>query len=228
MYFDSALNINGTSAGILFITPTKDKLCFLWIHFLASNNAAEYEACLHGLRIAVELGVKRLMVYGDSALVINQLNKDWSYSSEKMDAYCAEIRKLEGKFYSIEYHHVVRDQNQPADPLSKIGSSRAVVLPGVFVQDLLAPSIIEEKVVEEIPPAEHLILAVPSPVADWREQFIKYLTSANVPTDKTKTEHLIHQSKHCVLADGNLMRKSAKEGILQKCITQDEGGKAIS
>ena len=112
MYFDGALNINGAGAGILFITPTKDKLRYvLRIHFLASNNTAEYEACLHGLRIAVELGVKCVMVYGDSALVINQLNKDWSCSSEKMDAYCAEIRKLEGKFYGIEYHHVVWDQN---------------------------------------------------------------------------------------------------------------------
>ena len=72
MYFDSALNINGASAGILFIMPTKDKLCYvLRIHFPASNNTMEYEACLHGLRIAVELSVKRLMVYGDSALVIN-------------------------------------------------------------------------------------------------------------------------------------------------------------
>ena len=84
----------------------------------------EYEACLHGLRIATELGVKRLMVYEDSALVINQLNKDRSCSSEKIDAYCAKIRKLEGKFYGIEYHHVVRDQNQLADHLSKIGFSR--------------------------------------------------------------------------------------------------------
>ena len=108
MYFNGTLNINGASAGILFITPTKDKLRYiLWIHFLASNNAAEYEACLHGLRIAVELSVKCLMVYGDSTLVINQLNKDWSCSSEKKDAYWAEIRKLEGKFYGIEYHHVV-------------------------------------------------------------------------------------------------------------------------
>ena len=90
-----------------------------------------------------------------------------------MDAYYAKIRKLEGKFYGIEYHHVVRDQNQPADQLSKIGSSRAVVLPGVFIQDLLVPSIKEEKEVEEVPPAEQLVLAVPSPVADWREQFIK-------------------------------------------------------
>ena len=86
-----------------------------------------------------------------------------------MDTYYAEIRKLEGKFYGIEYHHVVRDQNQPADQLSKIGSSHAAVSPGVFVQDLLAPSIKEEKEVEEVPPAEQLVLAVPSPVVDWRE-----------------------------------------------------------
>ena len=112
MYFDGALNINGAGASILFITPTKDKLRYiLQIHFPASNNAVEYEACLHGLRIVVELSVKCLMVYRDSALVINQLNKDWSYSSEKMDAYCAKIRKLKGKFYGIDYHHVVQDQN---------------------------------------------------------------------------------------------------------------------
>ncbi|XP_066391924.1 uncharacterized protein [Miscanthus floridulus] len=167
------------------------------------------------------------MVYGDSVLVINQLNKDWSCSSEKMDAYCAEIRKLEGKFYSIEYHHVVRDQNQPAGHLSKIGSSRVPVSPGVFVQDLLVPSIKEEKEVEEVPPAEQLVLAMTSPVADWREQFIKYLTNSEVPADKTDTERLIRRSKHYMLVDGNLMRKSAKEGILQKCIPQDEGAKLL-
>ena len=71
-----------------------------------------------------------------------------------MDAYYAEIRKLEGKFYSIEYHHVVRDQNQLTDYLSKIGSSRAVILPGVFVQDLFMSSIKEEKEVQEIPSTE--------------------------------------------------------------------------
>ena len=66
-----------------------------------------------------------------------------------------------------------------------------MILPRVFVQDLFTPSIKEEKEVQEIPPAEQLVLTVPSPVADWREQFIKYLTSADVPADKTETEHLI-------------------------------------
>ena len=170
MYFNRTLNINGAGTGILFITPTKDKLRYvLRIHFPASNNATEYEACLYGLRIAIELGVKHLMVYEYSTLVINQVNKDWSYSSEKMDAYCAEIRKVKGKFYGIEYHHVVLDQNLLADHLSKIGSSRADIPPRFFVQDLLTPSIKEEKEVQEVPTAEQLVLIVPLLVVDWRE-----------------------------------------------------------
>jgi ribonuclease HI len=72
MYFYGSLKINGVGAGVLFISPNKDELRYvLRLHFPASNNTAEYEACLHGMRIAVELGVKRLYVYGDSALVIN-------------------------------------------------------------------------------------------------------------------------------------------------------------
>ena len=50
-----------------------------------------------------------------------------------MDAYCTKIRKLEEKFYGIEFHHVIRDENKAADRLSKIGLARAQVLVGVFV-----------------------------------------------------------------------------------------------
>jgi hypothetical protein len=72
MYFDGSLKIDGAGAGVLFISPNKDELRYvLRLHFPASNNTAEYEACLHGMRIAVELGVKRLYVYGNSPLVIN-------------------------------------------------------------------------------------------------------------------------------------------------------------
>jgi len=67
MFFDGSLNIHGIGAGILFISPNKDKLRYiLQILFPASNNLAEYEACLHSLRLAVELGVKRLYVHDDS------------------------------------------------------------------------------------------------------------------------------------------------------------------
>jgi ribonuclease HI len=72
MYFDGSLNIDGAGAGVRFISPTNEQLCYvLRIYFPTSNNATEYEACLHGMRIAAELSIKCLHFYGDSALVIN-------------------------------------------------------------------------------------------------------------------------------------------------------------
>ena len=58
-----------------------------------------------------------------------------------MGAYCAEIRKLEKHFQGLEILHVLRDSNIAADILAKLGSDRAKVLPGVFIEELLAPSI---------------------------------------------------------------------------------------
>ena len=61
------------------------------------------------------------------------------------------------------------------------------------------------------------------PSSDWLEPFIKYLTTTDVPADKTEMERLIHRSMHYVLVDGKLMRKNAEEELLQKCISQEEG-----
>jgi hypothetical protein len=58
-----------------------------------------------------------------------------------MDAYVQEVRKLENKFSSLEVYHVVREHNVGADILSKLGSTRAQVPAGVFVQELKQPSI---------------------------------------------------------------------------------------
>jgi hypothetical protein len=76
-------------------------------------------------------------------MVINQVNKSWDRNKENMDAYCLEVRKLENKFYGLEFHHVVRENNVAADVLSKLGSTRAQVPTGVFVHELHAPSIPE-------------------------------------------------------------------------------------
>jgi ribonuclease HI len=58
------------------------------MHFPASNNAAKYEALFHDLPIATTLGIPWLKVLGDSLLVINQANKEWSCLDEKMMMYC--------------------------------------------------------------------------------------------------------------------------------------------
>jgi ribonuclease HI len=123
MYFDGALNLEGAGAGVLLISPQGEHLKYvLWIHYKASNNGAEYEALIHGLRIAVSLGIKQLLAFGDSNVVIEQVNKEWDCVKHTMDAYCAEIRKLKGHFEGIEFQHVPRNNNVAADVLSKLGS----------------------------------------------------------------------------------------------------------
>ena len=79
IYFDDSLMMEGVGAGIMLISPTGERLKYvLQIHFPASNNGAEYEALLHGLRNAISLGIRRLAVRGDSELVINQVQTEYS------------------------------------------------------------------------------------------------------------------------------------------------------
>jgi ribonuclease HI len=142
MYFDGTLNLEGAGAGVLLIFPQGEQLKYvLQIHYKVSNNGAEYEALIHELRIAVSLGIKRLLAFGGSKVVIEQVNKEWDCVKDTMDAYCAEISKLEGHFEGIEFQHITQNNNVAADVLSKLGSRRALVSSGVFVQDLHKPSI---------------------------------------------------------------------------------------
>jgi ribonuclease HI len=104
MYFDSSLKLEGTGAGVLLISPKGQQLNYvLQIFWNVSNKKVEYEALLHGLRLAISLGIKHLLVYGDSTVVINQVNKSWDRNKENMDAYCFEVHKLENKFYGLEF-----------------------------------------------------------------------------------------------------------------------------
>ena len=142
MYFDGSLKLDGGGTRVLFISPKGEQLKYVFqILFKFSNNESEYEALQDSLRLAVSLGIKRLLVYGDSLLVVQQVNKEWDINKDTMDAYVEEIRKLENKFSGLEIHHVDHENNVGADVLSKLGSTQAVVPPGVFVHELHHPSV---------------------------------------------------------------------------------------
>jgi ribonuclease HI len=209
----------GAGVGVLLISPTDEQLKYvLQIFWKVSNNEAEYEALLHGLRLAASLGIKRLLVYGNSALVINQVNKSWDRNKENMDAYCLEVRKLENKFYSLEFHHVVRNNNVATDVLSKLGSTRAQVPAGVFVHELHAPSIPElaPTTTDPVhPPASQEVMMID---VDWRQPFIDYIREQKVPTDKNLAEQLIRRAKSYVLVGDKLYRQGATSGVLMKCV----------
>jgi ribonuclease HI len=224
MYFDSSLKLEGTGAGVLLISPKGKKLKYiLQIFSKASNNEAEYEALLHGLRLAISLGIKRLLVYSNSAVVINQVKKSWDRNKENMDAYCLEVRKLKNKFYGLEFHHVVRDNNIAADVLSKLVSTRAQVPAGVFVHELHAPSIPEPApMTTDLTPSQHgqEVMMIDM---DWRQPFIDYIREQKVPSDRNLAEQLVLRAKSYVLVGDKLYRRGTTSRVLMKCVPREEG-----
>src|SRR3989337_1164985 len=143
MYFDGAFSLQGAGAGVLLVAPTGEHLKYIiQMHFpreSSTNNTAEYEGLLAGLRIAADLGIKKLIIRGDSQLVVRQVNKD--YQSPLMEAYVDEVRKLEECFDGIQAEHVPRAENDIADYLSKRAAFKLPVEPGTFVLRLTQPSV---------------------------------------------------------------------------------------
>ena len=132
--------------------------------------------------MAITLGIKRLLAYEDSAVVINQVNKDWDCTKENMGAYCAKIRKLEKHFQGLEILHVLRDSNIAADVLAKLVSDRAKVPPGVFIEELSAPSIKQPgEIAPQISAKGTKILVI---TTSWTQVFIDYIKENKVPAEK--------------------------------------------
>jgi len=126
MYFDGSLTKKGTSMGLVFVSPLGVRMRYMVrIHFSASNNVADYEACINGLWVAVELGIQQLDVRGNSQLVIDQVIKESSCHSTKMAAHCQEVRQLEDKFDGLELNHIPRRLNEVVDTLAKMASAKS-------------------------------------------------------------------------------------------------------
>ena len=125
MYFDGSKRVEGAGAGVVLISPQGDKLRYvLRLNFShASNNEAEYEALLHGMRMAQTCGATRLMIYWDSNLVVQQAMKQCDAVNDNMAAYRDLYNLLESSFDGCEICHIGRASNEEADQLANIGST---------------------------------------------------------------------------------------------------------
>jgi ribonuclease HI len=140
MNFDGSKMLGGLGAGIVFTSPKGDKLLYvLQIHFRASNNVAEYEALVHGLKLAKEIGIWRILCFGDSDLVVHHVPGKWDAKDANMASYRFYVQQLCGFFEGCEFHHVPRANNDKADRLSKIGSTRQEIPAGVLLEEIRKP-----------------------------------------------------------------------------------------
>jgi ribonuclease HI len=124
MYFDRSKRVQGAGAGVVLISPQGDKLKYvLRMSFpQAFNKEAEYEALLHGMKMAKACGATRLKIFGDSNLIVQQVMNKCDAINDNMTAYRNLYYYLEGIFDGCKVSHISRASNEEADNLANIGS----------------------------------------------------------------------------------------------------------
>ena len=111
MVFDEASNALGNGIGAVIIspegyTPFTARLCFDCM-----NNMAEYEACILGLKVAIDLRIKHLDIFGDSSLVISQLKGEWDTKHPNLIPYKELVLTLIPCFVEITFEHFPIEEN---------------------------------------------------------------------------------------------------------------------
>ena len=107
MCFDEASNQHGYRVRVLLIAPDEVHITLsAKLNFVATNNVAEYEACIVGLKALLAIDVKEVEIYGDSALVLAQARRIWKTKEEHLKPYQAYLEKVCQKFTKIKYTYV--------------------------------------------------------------------------------------------------------------------------
>ena len=136
----------------MLISPENHRISSaLRFTFKASNNEAEYEALLDGLRLARELQVDSLLIFSDSKLVVSQISGEFQDRVDRMTAYLEKVSVELQNFSKHEIKHINREDNSNADALAKLATSRdAELLRLVPIEIIPEPSIAKRDLVGAI------------------------------------------------------------------------------
>ncbi|XP_070013942.1 uncharacterized protein [Nicotiana sylvestris] len=123
MFFDEAANFKGVGIGAVLVSETgQHYLVSTKLRFTCTNNMAEYEACILGLKLAIDMNVQELLVTGDSDLLVRQVLGEWATKNTKILPYLHCVQELIERFTKIEFKHVSRVQNEFVDALATLSS----------------------------------------------------------------------------------------------------------
>ncbi|RVW13462.1 Retrovirus-related Pol polyprotein from transposon 17.6 [Vitis vinifera] len=217
MYFNGAANQLGYGIGVLLVSPQGDHiprsvhLAFSDRH-PATNNIVEYEACILGLETALVLDIRQMEVFGDSNLVLRQIQGDWKTRDVKLRPYHAYLELLVARFDDLRYVHLPRAQNRFADALATLASSVDipinVVIRPLLIESRSAPAycclIGETEVQDDLP---------------WYHDIYQFLRSGTYPEVATTKDRraLRHLATRFVICGDTLYRRSA-DGMLLLCL----------
>ncbi|KAK3013803.1 hypothetical protein RJ639_008087 [Escallonia herrerae] len=210
MYFDGEAHHEGAGTAVVFITLEGDVLPYSFtLSQRCSNNVVEYQALIHGLKMAAERKQFQLHIYGDYKLVINQLLNEYEVKKPKLVAYYEYARKIIERLGEVTLEHVPRKDNKQVDPLAKLASTLSlldekseVIICHSWVVSPLFNS--ENGHIDEV----NVISVLETDKEDWRQPFIDYLKHGKLPSDPRRRTDIRRRSPRFIYYIDVLYRRS--------------------
>src|ERR1043165_452239 len=154
-----------------------------------------------------------------------------------MTTYCVVVRKLEKNVDGLELHHIPRVQNQAADDLAKLGSTRGQIPSGIYSEHLHSPTIKEDPYSEvdpsmlpdenipdkeDIPAIVDLVFDIEVIHPEWTLPILMYLQKQELPEDEVEAKQIVRKAKSYSVINNELYRNSVTQ-LPQRCISEEEG-----
>ncbi|GJV32013.1 reverse transcriptase domain-containing protein [Tanacetum coccineum] len=200
LFTDGASSSKGSGAGLVMIGPSGvEHIYALRLTFDNTNNEAEYEALLAGLRIAKRMNIQRLEAKVDSKLVASQINGNYIASCDNMMKYLAKAKEYIACFKSFSIKNIPRNQNQKVDVLSKL----ALVAFNHLTKEVLV-EVLNERSTE----VKEVNSVVEEEGDNWMTPIIQCLEKGIWPKYKNKARNLWVKISQYAMENGVLFKKS--------------------
>nr|GEW34103.1 reverse transcriptase domain-containing protein [Tanacetum cinerariifolium] len=213
LFMNGSSCVDGSGAGLILTNPEGVEFTYtLRFRLNATNNEAEYEALIAGLRIVEQIGIKNLQAHMDSRLVANQVNGSYIAKETGIVQYLEKVRMLANNFKKFSIKQVPRSENKKADALRKIAStSFAHLTKKVLVEELSEKSINETEV-----------LAIVYEEGDtWMTPIYNYLTKKNFMRIRKR------QEPYGVSQDGPLQAHYVLREIHKRSCSMHAGKRSV-
>jgi ribonuclease HI len=188
----------GAAAAITSPTGVKHRyttrLSFALESDRCTNNVAEYEVVILGLRKLRALGVTTCIIKTDSKVVAGQVEKDYAAKDPALMQYLTTVRSLERQFKGFTLQHVDRAKNEEANTLAK-AAARGEVLPSdVFYHVIGTPAVRSPEGLQITNDTEghHIVNLIMT--EDWRAPITLFLQRYYHPSDINEAKRLKHRS----------------------------------
>ncbi|XP_075507621.1 uncharacterized protein LOC142544461 [Primulina tabacum] len=179
---DGASSLLGCGVGVVLVSPLGEKVKLaLRIDSRITNNEAEYEAVLAGIRAAREVGASRIILYSDSQLITQQIKGIYEAKDDRMLKYLQLIRAQAESFMDWNIEQIPREENSEEDALAKMAAS----LSEVNTREVLHITRLVLSTEEE---------ASLLPEDSWMTPLIAYITNHELPEDKARARKIKRQA----------------------------------